>query len=426
MRYKYLTIVGLFSMFHLLFFLPSVFASQHEDLSKPLETEFSGSIITFDQVKSLALEHHPELRAADMDKRIAEDLLLQQSFWPNPEIEVEYEDFDEKEMTIKLSQLIELGGKRKQRIVQAQFTKDSVLKEIKMMRIQVISEAAEAFIDVLSAQENLKITGELTSISNQMYQIVTKRVKSGFAPPVDELKANVELQNAQMQLKRASAELETAKIDLAKMWGEINVNFKRAVGDFYTVSPVPTLASIIDQIENNPELARWDAEINVRRAEFELEKRNQIPDIEASAGVKRFEEANDTIYLVGLSFPLPLFDRNRGNIQAARANLNKTQIKKVYAALLLKTELKHVYQQLETLIDEIETIQSFTLPTAQTAYELVEKGYQAGEFGYLDVLDTQRNLFEIKMNYIQILSEYHKTVTEIERLAGNIFSDTKS
>ncbi|MBW1898188.1 MAG: TolC family protein [Deltaproteobacteria bacterium] len=425
MRYEYLVIAGLFWMFHLLFISSSVFASQQEDQSRPIETEFAGTVITFDQVKSLVLEHHPELKAAQMDKRIAENLLLQQSFWPNPEIEVEYEDSDEKEVTVELTQLIELGGKRGERIAKAQFMKDSVLKGIEIMRLRTISKAKASFIEVLSAQENLKIDEELTSISNQMYQIATKRVKTGFAPPVEELKANVELQNAQMKLKRASAKLKAAKTNLAKMWGASNVKFQQAAGDFYTVSPVPTFESLFAQIENNPELARWGTEISVRNSEFELEKRNRIPDIEVSGGVKRFVEANNTIYLVGLSLPLPLFDRNYGNIQAARANLSKAKFDKDAMLLELETELKQLYQTLETVVNEIETIQASTLQSAQTAYKLIEKGYQAGEFSYLDVLDTQRNLFEIKINYVQVLSEYHKIIANIELIVGSIPSDTR-
>ncbi|MBW1897539.1 MAG: TolC family protein [Deltaproteobacteria bacterium] len=395
-------------------------------MSDLLESELSGKVITFDQARSLVLEHHPELRAADMDKRKAEELLSQQHFWPNPEIEIEYEDFDEKEVTVILSQLIELGGKRKQRITRAQFVKASVLKEIEMKRLHVISKAKISFIDVLSAQENLKVAEELMSISAQMHNIVAKRVESGFAPLVEELKANVELQNARMHLKRASAELETSKINLAKMWGDANVTFSGADGDFYTALPVPDFASLIEQIEKNPELERWDTEINARLAEFELEKSNRIPDIEASAGVKLFEEANDTIYLVGLSFPLPIFDRNSGNIQAAQANLNKAKIEKNAMLLELKTELKQIYKHIEVIMNEIKIIQSSTLPTAQTAYELIEKGYQAGEFSYLYVLDTQRNLFEVKINYIQVLKEYHKTAAEIERLSGGMPFNNKS
>jgi cobalt-zinc-cadmium efflux system outer membrane protein len=58
------------------------------------------------------------------------------------------------------------------------------------------------------------------------------------------------------------------------------------------------------------------------------------------------------------------------------------------------------------------------LPGAQSAYEAAGKGFEAGKFSFLDVLDAQRTLFQAKTQYVRALGDSHRAAADIERIVG--------
>ena len=77
-----------------------------------------------------------------------------------------------------------------------------------------------------------------------------------------------------------------------------------------------------------------------------------------------------------------------------------------------------MYQRLAAIDKEIATLRSVLLPGAQSAFDAATKGYQLGRFGYLDVLDAQRTLFQTRTQNLRALADYQRGVSEIERLVG--------
>src|SRR5262249_53042202 len=123
---------------------------------------------------------------------------LQTSLFPNPEIELELENFggagdvrgvDSSESTFQLSQLIELGGKRAKRLRAAGLERDIAGWDYEAKRLEVLTEATKAFIDVLAAQERLALTEDVVRLSEQVHHAAEERVKGGKVPPLETTKA---------------------------------------------------------------------------------------------------------------------------------------------------------------------------------------------------------------------------------------------
>ena len=64
------------------------------------------------------------------------------------------------------------------------------------------------------------------------------------------------------------------------------------------------------------------------------------------------------------------------------------------------------------------------LPGARSAFDAVSEGYRLGRFGLLDVLDSQRTLFEARHEYLRAATDYHKAVVDVERLIGDRLDST--
>ncbi len=122
--------------------------------------------------------------------------------------------------------------------------------------------------------------------------------------------------------------------------------------------------------------------------------------------------------MVGLSIPLPLFDRNRGGILAAHRKLDKAMDEQRAAENRLLAELAQNFQRLSAIHAEIATLRSDILPGARSAYEGATRGYQLGKFGILDVLDAQRTLFQARAQHLKALADYHRGSNDLERLIG--------
>jgi cobalt-zinc-cadmium efflux system outer membrane protein len=190
------------------------------------------------------------------------------------------------------------------------------------------------------------------------------------------------------------------------------------IGDLEKTFPLPAYEQLADRVRNSPELARWSTEIARRQAGVDAERAKAVPDVTVTAGVTRFNQFDDHAYMIGISIPLPLFDRNRGGVLEASRRLDKAtdELRAVQSRVL--TELTQAYQRLAAIEQELRTLRTVLLPGSQSAFEAATKGYQLGKFGFLDVLDAQRTLFQTRTQHLRALADYQRGVSAIERLVG--------
>ena len=395
-------------------------------LEEPGIAEPAG-VITLHQALTYALLHSPELAVYAWGMRVSEARELQASLLPNPEIEVEVEEvggtgdasgFDAAGTTLQLSQLIEFGNKRSRRIRVASLENQLAGWDYEAKRLEVLAEVANAFVDVLVAQRQLELADELVRLSQEVLTTVSQRVDAGKDSPVETTKAQVALSSVRIEQKQARRQLESARKRLAATWGSKSVAFERVIGQFEETLPVPPESQLLELLTQNPDIARWAVEMEQRRAELDLEKAMAIPDPSVLGGVQHFNETDETTFVFGLSIPLPLFDRNQGEVLAARHNIAKAENQRRVVELAVYTAAVDAYEALSIAFTEVTDLKKEVLPGAQSAFDAVSEGYRQGKFNYLDVLDAQQTLFEAKGKYVESLAAYHKSRVEMERLIG--------
>jgi len=382
--------------------------------------------LTLREVLALALKANPELAPFSREIRAREAAVLQARLFPNPELSVTaanlgnavVKDFDGPQTTVSLSQLILLGGKRARGIAVAGLDRDLAAWDYETKRMDVLTRAAQAFVEVLSAQEGLALANDLMALAERVVEAAAARVRAGKVSPVEETRARVTLASVKIEQARAALELEAARKRLAATWGSTIPRFQTAEGKLDQVLPIPTLEGLIRRLTQNPDLARWAAELAQRQAAIDLEESRAVPDLTVSLGVTQFTDTDDSALVAGVSIPLPVLNRNQGNIEAAHQRLTKAMEERRAAEVLVTTALNSAYQSLAAAHAEVTTLRQEVLPGAQSAFEAVSRGYRLGKFGFLDVLDAQRTLFGAKAQYLRALASYHQAVAEVERLIG--------
>jgi len=410
---------------------PPTPAPESRPLGKELGTgpsapEPSGPV-TLRQALALALMNSPELAAASYEVRAAGARALQASFLPNPEVELEAEEFggpgdlsgfDAAEVTLGFSQLFELGDKRAKRMrVSALETKLSGW-DFESKRLDVFTATAQAYVELLAAQKHESLAKESLAMAQQVLDMTRERVRAGKVSPLQEAKAKVERVSAGIDVARAQRGVAGARKRLAANWGSTSPTFTEAKGDLTDIAPLPPLGTLTQRLEQNPDLARWENEIALRQATLAVERANRIVDIEAGVGISRFNETDDHAFLLGVGIPLPIFDRNEGGIREAEIGLAQAREERRAATVGGLLALDEAYRALAGAHEEATSLEKDVLPLANHAFAAAQESYKEGKSAYLDVLDAKRTLFEARVQHLDALTEYHKARADVERLTA--------
>ena len=383
--------------------------------------------INLRQVLTLALTHNPDLKAFSWAVRAGEAKTLQAGLRPNPELETEIEEFGGSgdlsgfsaiETKIQLGVPIDLGGaRRKQRQIAALEAKLAGW-DYETARLDMLTQVNRAFIDLLAAQEVVTLNEELVRLAEQVFNTAKAQVEAGKVSPVQQMRTQVELANSRISLEASKRELEGARSVLAATWGSTSPTFEKVEGQFEMAKPIPTVEQLAERVTQNPNIVRWTAEIAHRRAAIQLARSGRVPDLSIDGGMKYLNESDDVAFMLGLSLPLPLFDRNQGAIREAEYNLAKAFEEQKSAEVTVRTALATAYSALSAVAATVSSLKNEVLPSAQGTFDAVTEGYRIGKFDFLEMLDAQRTLFDVKGSYIDALAKYHKAVADVERLIG--------
>lgn len=392
----------------------------------PRSPDATGDLDLRDAVE-LAVLHHPALAATSWEVRAREAEAAQAGSRPNPELALDVENvagtgavrgLDGAETTLLLSQVLELGGKRAQRVRAANLDRDLAAWDRELERIDVATDTAIAFTEVLASQQRLALADTLLGVAEQVLASVSRRVQAGGISSIEERRARVALETDRVDRDRARRELDTARFRLASRWGVSNPTFRWAVGDLERIEEIPPLGELEARRDQAPDLARWATELERRRAAGRRAASGRTPDLGLSVGLRRFADSRDSALLFGVRLPLPLLDRKDGARRAAESRVRAGEREKEAAALRVHTELREAHATLAWSRDEALALRQRILPEAAAAFTEATEAYREGRLRFTDVLDTKRTFFELRVRLLDVLAIHHATVARLERLLG--------
>jgi len=362
----------------------------------------------------------PELGVARLEREAAQGAVMQGQARPNPVASYAVEDTRQatRTTTLQLSQPIELGGKRAARINAAERGRDIAAAELAAREAEVRADVTGHFFGVVAAQEGVRLAQDSVELARHASDAAAKRVQAGKVSPVEETRSRVAQANARLELSKAQSELGVARQRLAASWGDPEPRFSQAQGSVDDLPELISLDALQARLASSPNLQRAQFEIERRQALVDLERARRMPDVTVSLGIKRDEQFGRNQALIGVSFPIPVFDSNRGNLVEALKRQDKAQDEHAALQNRLNSEAFEARERLRSAREQAQTLSRDVLPGAQSAYEAAGKGFQLGKFNFLDVLDAQRTLFQARSQYLRALADAHRAVADVERLLG--------
>jgi len=381
--------------------------------------DVSTSAVTLWEILQYTALHNPKLKSYAWNVEGKDALILQSKKLTNPELESELENLGIDAFSISIGQLIELGGKRSSRIAMAKLEKSVAVWEYEIKRLQLLVEAGQQFIHTIQSQMMIDLLSESIEYAETSYQRAIQRKKAGVASQIDVLQTQKDLE---LTLLERDKELNQYKLNLnllASFTGDMQTTFSHVIGDLKKPLGIPAFEGMISRISQSPNIIAWMIRSEMLQIVEKESKTQRIPDVSVNAGYERQNTMGDNTFLLGFSLPLPLFDRNKGNISAARINTYRFLFEKQVLELQIYNELLEKYTEFENTFKEIQIYSNSIIPLAASTYNEAQKFYKSGKISSLELLSYQRELLENEKYYINLTADFYLLKYDLELLIGS-------
>lgn len=398
--------------------------------SPALTTVSYSQTLTMKSALQRALAASPRLTAAERDVGIATGQRIQAGALINPELSYEqdnslgtgpYRGTRSAESTLQISQMFELFGKRDARIAAGQAGIEVAAIQRRAVRLEILSETAIAFLNVLGLQQRIRILDQQVDAIDKLTPLLQRRVDAGASSPAEIGRAEVASALVKADLERTKASLSSARRDLAVLMGDTAPRFSAVSGQLDATGRPPSFQAVIHAIDANPQLVRWTAVYAQRNAELLLARLKPYPDVRVSAGWRHYNTTGDDAVRLSVSVPIPIFDQNQGNILSAEQGLAKTRAEREANRNTLLIVAGRAYDTLQGSLRELKILREKGIPKAREASTAISEGYGQGRFTLLELLDVQTSFAQAQLREQEALQNFHVAVATIEGLVGNPF-----
>jgi cobalt-zinc-cadmium efflux system outer membrane protein len=375
-----------------------------------------GAVVTLEQVQKIASESNPTLRQAEAEIRAAKARQQQSGLYPNPTVaytgdEIRGGSVGGGKQGFFVQQTVATGGKL--RLSREVFGKEVKLAEIEAeeQKMRVQSAVKMAFLRVLAAQELLYARRDMTAIAQDGADTQRRLMNTGQADETEVLEAEVEAQRMRMSARMQENTLREEWRSLAAVIGQPDLPLTTVAGDLEKGWPEVNEEEAVEAIAKESPAVRI-AETAEARAQSVLgrARREAIPDIQVRGGMEYNNELLGSVPfakgwegIAEVAVQIPLFNRNQGNLAAARADIDRAGQEKRRISLTLRERAAMAVDQYANARLVAVEYRDEMLPRAKKAYGLMVDKYGQMLASYPRVLDSQRKLYELQIEYIAAL-----------------------
>jgi cobalt-zinc-cadmium efflux system outer membrane protein len=380
------------------------------------QAKAQGALVTLDQVEKIAHELNPTLRQAEAEIRAANARQQQAGLYPNPTVgytgdEIRGGSVGGGKQGFFAQQTIVIGGKL--RLSRDVFGKEAKLAAIEAeeQRIRVESAVKMAFLRVLAAQELLDARRDLAKIAQNAVDTQRRLMNTGQADETEVLDAEVEAQRMHMASRMQENTLREEWRSLSAVIGQPDMPVATVAGDLEKDWPELSEEEAVDAIAKESPAVRI-AEADAARAQAVLARarREPIPDLQVRGGMEYNNESLGSVPfakgwegIAEVSAQIPIFNRNQGDVAAARAEINRAEQEKKRIALTLRERAASAVDQYANARLMAVEFRDEMLPRAKKSYGLMVEKYGLMLTSYPRVLEAQRKLYELQVEYIAAL-----------------------
>jgi cobalt-zinc-cadmium efflux system outer membrane protein len=382
------------------------------------------SALTLEQAFTLAERHHPDLAEARGLLDVAEGRARQAGAFPNPEAIARIESAPlrgrttgDAEYLAGVSQTVPLSPRLSKAKQAERLERDKQAHAMELRRRDVRKRVHAAFATALYQERAFTAQSNITHSFSTAAQITRRRVDAGDALPEDAARVELELARAQLELDRAQSMRQLARRTLAAAIGAPISAHARPEGSLDDTFEVPALEQISAALKDHPALLTASADVRASEARVALAKAQRIPDVTVEALYRRLGAERRDAFDVGVSIPLPLFDRPR--VREARGELAAAEARAQSTRNDLELRSHEAHAKLTTSLARTRSLRDDILPRAKTIFRTAETRYAAGDIRLADLLPIRRDWAAIQLTYLESLRDLAQAWSDVRSLIAS-------
>jgi cobalt-zinc-cadmium efflux system outer membrane protein len=388
--------------------------------------------LSLEQAIALASQYQPLQSVWQGRQQIAAANLQQSKLWDNPEISIDQTGLrqkDERELSIGVSQRLDVFGVRSARQKLASIALESEQVRQLAYQSQLKLAVTAAYWRVAQAEWAVKLQQDQSSLSANSEQAAKRRLTAGRIAEVEYSRVLVAHQQAQSQLTAAQAALQEARFQLSRLWGNTqpvftstqsgvnDTDLKASVG-WPSINPEHIAAGLSD----NPQQSLLRQQQRQAEAALNLAQAQARPQPTVSLGVNQtktpsVQNGTDNRLTLGVSIPIPVFNRNQGVIKATRALSDITLAQQRYTLSKRQEQVQAGLIKLNALSSQYQQLQQQQLPLAKSIQQKTLQGFEAGKFSVTEVQQATREYQAIQFNQLQLLSQAWQLSLQMDALS---------
>jgi outer membrane protein, heavy metal efflux system len=360
--------------------------------------------------------------------RRSEGLARQARARPNPTIGIltenvagssPYRGVDRAETTLQYSQPLEIGGKRSARIAAGEAGVVASRARDRDAQIRYAYDLARAYAAAEVSDQRILLAGDEVEEAENVLRAARALVDAGK-------EARLRALQAETALNAVNADLEAAKADRIATYARLSAlagieeTFTGLSESLLTVSVATPTYGPVDPMASSSFLAA-QAEEEAAERRLIAERKRAIPDVTAIVGVRRLDYENATALTAGVSIPLHIFDRNRGNIAASQADVQAAAARLAMARYDAIAEARAAEAQIAAAQSRVAAAEA-SQRTADETYRLARIAYEAGKSPLVELLNARHGLGEARGIVLDAKVASFEARAQLARLQGRTLS----
>jgi len=368
-----------------------------------------------EELERMALASNPTIAQAQANVRVSAGLARQAGLYPNPTMgyygdEIRGGYYGGGKQGGFVSQTIVTGGKLKAARRVAQLLAQEAGTSGEVQRLRILNNVRILFYQVLANQRLVEVRQNLAKLAADATQTSHQLANVGQADRPDVLQAEVEQQQVNVSLRIAQQTLQSSWRTLAAVAGKPGLAQTRLEGDLEAIPDLNYEEWLATTMRESPEVKLAQQAADRAEAFLTQAKKVPIPDLQVYGNLSQNFEPNETTHRpIGVNggaqigVTLPIFNRNQGNIAAAKAEIESAKQDLVRVKLQLAREVANLFRDYDSARITAQQYKNEMIPRAEQAYKLYQNNYQNMAAAYPQALISQRTLFQLQVDYVQAL-----------------------
>ena len=399
-------------------------------LSASAAAKAQPAAIDIDRAVREALDRNLTLLAERYSIGIADARLLAARLRPNPvftynsmlpDATIYNNNINPVETVFRTDVIVEGGGKRQQRIEVAEQARSiAELQLLNTMRT-IVLDVQSAFVDVVLARENVALAQESLKAFNALVQVNAVRVRAGDLSQIELTRSRLAALQFQNDVRQQESKLVVARNRLKTLIGRTGPEPVDFVGDFRRGADGFDLGVLRDRaLRLRPDVqavrrdqARSTADIRLQIAQGKIDY-----TISGEFHRQRAPSGTGNQYGVYLSVPIPIFNRNQGEIERARQEEHQLEAKIRAVEADVSAEVEAAYETYASSRDVVNTIEAAMLAQARDVRTTTAYSYRRGEASFVEFLDATRAFNDTMHSYNEARAEYARSLYTLDSATG--------